>query len=140
MNTQLARASGTLVILGAVISGCTLTGGAPSDALNGTSWVLSDLEGTPALPGARVNATFSAGSVHGSSGCNSYAGQYVLSRDAIEVGGIQSTLMACEAPGLMEQEQRFVALLDSADGYRFDQAGLQLLRSGEIVLTFAWDG
>jgi len=59
------------------------------------------------------------GTVEGSAGCNGYRGGYALDGSAITFGALAATRMACAGPeGIMEQEQRYLALLQEATGYR----------------------
>ncbi len=52
------------------------------------------------------------GTVSGSSGCNTFTGEYKLEGDALTVGPLASTMMACEQPA-MDQETQFLAALQT---------------------------
>src|SRR5512135_3192421 len=49
---------------------------AGTDNVTGTSWILTTLNGQPALKGTTVTLNFVAGKVAGSDGCNNYNGSY----------------------------------------------------------------
>jgi heat shock protein HslJ len=77
------------------------------------------------------------GVIQGSSGCNRFSGAYEISGDRIAIHDVRSTLMACIKPeGVMDQEQKFLALLMSSEGYQIMDGRLQLTRSGQVLLTF----
>ena len=54
----------------------------------------------------------------GNSGCNTYSGGYEASDNALKVGPLASTIMACDKPaGVMEQEQQYLAALQNSATY-----------------------
>jgi len=125
-------------IVGLALAGCNGVGSAQVDPLDGTSWRLLSLEGGDPLAGIEITATFEHGSVHGSSGCNSYSASYNVIGNTINIREIQLTLMACVLPeGAMDQEQRFVSLLGSSDSYELLDGQLRLLQSDQVLLAFA---
>jgi heat shock protein HslJ len=95
-------------------------------ALAGTTWRLTSIEGQPALAGVRVTAVFSSDDerVAGSAGCNQYFGRAAVKGERIEVGGLGSTRMFCNADGVMPQEAAYLSALGQATAYRV--AGRQL--------------
>lgn len=89
--------------------------------LPGTSWeVISYNNGKQAvvslLTGTEISLNFGAdGRVNGNSGCNTYNGGYEVSGDKLKVGPLVSTMMACDKPaGVMEQEQQYLAALQNS--------------------------
>ncbi len=56
-----------------------------------------------------------------SDGCNSYSAQYQVKENLLSFGEINRTLMACEQPGIGQQEQDYLQALESAG--RFELAG-----------------
>lgn len=126
-----------LSLLVIVLTACGDSRSLQPDPLNGTSWSLVSLGGTAPLLGTKITATFDAGSIQGSSGCNSFSGFYEISGDRIVVRDVQSTLMACIQPeGVMDQEQEFLTLLMGSEGYQIADGQLQLMRSGQVLLAF----
>ena len=90
------------------------------------------------LPGSEVTATFENGELTGSAGCNGYSGTYTSGRGTIEIPRPAATEMACERPpGVMEQEQAYLAALPAAARYAVEGSTLTLLAAdGTIVATF----
>lgn len=80
-------------------------------------WVLTRFgpAGSLATPaaGSRIDLSFEQGRASGSSGCNTYSGTYVLEGNALRMGGLASTRMAC-APALMKQEDEYQQILRAA--------------------------
>jgi heat shock protein HslJ len=118
-------------------------GGTGAGTLEGTAWDLvsyKDVNGTMTgvIPGTRVTAVFSpGGKMGGTAGCNHYFGEYTVDRSSLTMKGFGSTLMACLAPGVMEQESRYLALLGSATGFRIDGDRLTLAdATGTGILVF----
>jgi heat shock protein HslJ len=137
METGRIAAAGMLGLLVLALTACGGGGRSRSDPLTGTSWSLVALEGTAPLPGTQITVTFDAGVIQGSSGCNRFSGAYEISGDRIAIHDVRSTLMACIKPeGIMDQEQKFLALLLSSEGYQIMDGRLQLTRSGQVLLTF----
>jgi heat shock protein HslJ len=105
-------------MVAAVVLATAACGGDEGDAvtLEGTSWVLESMAGTPALDGVDVTVSFTATEVSGSGGCNLYGGTYELDGDALTIGErLTSTLRACLEEGRMEQESAYLAALASAE-------------------------
>jgi heat shock protein HslJ len=99
-------------------------------ALVGPTWHVVTIEGTKVLDGTQLTATFSADSrVSGSSGCNSYFGRADAKTGTLSVGPLASTMMACQADGVMPQEQRYLAALQAATSFTVSGDELRLGRS-----------
>ncbi len=128
-------------IVGMALSGCNAIESAPPDPLDGTSWLLVSQEERDPLPGIDIIAGFDAGSVQGSSGCNNFGASYRIDGDKIEIGEVESTLMACIEPeGAIDQEQEFITLLSSSEGYNITDGQLQLMHLGRVLLAFDRQG
>ncbi|NMB67709.1 MAG: META domain-containing protein [Chloroflexi bacterium] len=88
-------------------------GGYPApagDPLAGTGWILTELNGQPALADVSVTLEFADGRLGGSDGCNSYGGGYRVEDGRLIVGAdMASTLMAC-ADEIMQQASAFSAV------------------------------
>lgn len=106
---------------------------AQSTELAGTSWLVTGYNNgrggvvSPLLE-TTLTATFGAeGVVTGSAGCNRYRASYEVREDTISVGTLAATRMACGEPeGIMEQEQAFLAALETAATYDFRGDRLEL--------------
>jgi putative lipoprotein len=137
MKPQWIPATAVLGFAGVALAGCSIVGNARPDPLDGTSWLLVSVDGGEALAGIEITAVFEGGSIHGSSGCNSFGASYEIHADNIEIREIQSTLMACVAPdGAMDQEQAFFARLSSSETYQIADGQLRLMSSGRDLLAF----
>ena len=104
--------------------------------LAGTSWTLVSVGGAPVVEGgvgARL-AFDTAGSVSGSTGCNSVSGMYALDGTSLTIGPLATTRMACE-DALMTQEAAVLDALAGVEGWELDADGrLHLTGGTELVL------
>lgn len=103
--------------------------------LNGTSWRLVDLgEGqAPLLPDVEITLAIDDGQISGSAGCNNYTGSVAGDAEVLQsftVGPIAATQMAC-ADDVATQEATYLALLQSALGWRYDGGYLALAYPAE---------
>jgi heat shock protein HslJ len=112
------------------------------DVLANTRWRLVSFgepgAETPVVAGSTVTLEFGAdGQVGGSAGCNSYGGKYQVHDGTVSFGELVSTLMACVDERVMQQEQQYLAALQSTG--RFELAGRRLTiryAGGQDVLNF----
>lgn len=106
-------------------------------SLDGTSWLL-DVPSTGVDGADDISApmSFTADSVSGSTGCNSFSGTYTASGSDLEFGALATTQMACVSPA-SDVEAVVVAGLDEVRQYAIEGQQL-LLRNGdgETVLTY----
>ncbi|HRK25295.1 MAG TPA: META domain-containing protein [Beijerinckiaceae bacterium] len=100
----------------------------------GVAFKAESLGGMPfdpvALPTLKVVAN---GETSGSTGCNRYFGKIAIKGDAVAVGDLAMTRMAC-FDGAGTNERRFAAALGSAKAWRFDGSRL-LLETAQGVLV-----
>lgn len=88
------------------------------------------------VAGSALTATFDAGQISGSSGCNQYTGPYEVDDTKIAIGPLATTLRACADPAVDQQAGEFLAALELARTFSLDGAGLTLLRDdGGIAVT-----
>ena len=112
--------------------------------LAGTSWeVIAYNNGQRAvvsvIGGTEITAEFDQeGQLTGSAGCNNYFASYETDDDAISIGPAGSTRMACGEPeGIMEQEQQYLAALETAATYKIDGMNLEMRTAdGALVANF----
>lgn len=98
--------------------------------LAGSEWVLETLAGEPRAAGLRSTVAFdSDGRITGDAACNRYFGSYAVDGDAIAVGHLGATQMACP-PEVMVEEDRFLDALGRANHASLRE-GLLVLRFGE---------
>jgi heat shock protein HslJ len=74
----------------------------------------------------------------GTAGCNTYTATYETDRGTITIGAPAATKKACVAPpGVMEQEQAYLAALPRAASYRVEGSTLSLLTAEDThVATY----
>ena len=83
--------------------------------------------------GVKQTITFKKdGSVFGDSGCNRFAGGYKVEGDAITIGPLASTMMACEQPR-MDAEQSFLTKLQAAVSYTATKKVLKIYAPKDMI-------
>jgi len=107
-----------------VVMGCD-AGSAPSPslpagaapALAGTSWIVKSVDGRAPVPGSVPIATFDAGRVSGTGGCNQYGGPYRLdpATGQLAIRELVSTDMGCLKAGVSAFETVFLRALGGAN-------------------------
>jgi heat shock protein HslJ len=109
--------------------------------LEGVTWRLAGFgggEGAAApLAGSEVTAVFSDDGeprISGSAGCNTYTAGLVREGEAFTVSMPVATKKLCQEPGVMEQEQAFLAALSAARGAAVRGDELTLTDAGGVVL------
>lgn len=104
-------------------------------ALDGSSWILTTLNGQPALGGTTVTLNFAGGRVAGSDGCNTYNTTYTADGSNIKISSpIATTMMACP-DAIMAQATAYLAALEQAATYRIEGDQLTLLDAGGAELA-----
>jgi heat shock protein HslJ len=125
------------ILLLAILAGCITQGTATSpqaaaDAAG--SWVLVAGSGPDGeiriFDGHRVTLTIRGGEVGGTSACNQYGGTIAFSGNAVRIGEIGGTEMACE-PDVMATESAYATALMAVT--RWGRDGDQLRFTGDGV-------
>ena len=100
-----------LAIAAATIVAACSSAGAPSvpapnaaAALDGRTFLSTDLQGAVLVPGSRVSLTFTDGGLQASAGCNSMGGTYTIDGDRLTTTQQSMTQMACEEPRMQQDE------------------------------------
>lgn len=113
------------------VRGDEMSRGFSPDELIGPEWVVEDIAGQGIIDASRVTLNFDTqGRVYGNASCNGYSGQYKQAGDAWTFSQLITTKKLCP-PALMEQEQRFTAVLTQVDEIRRDDTGALVLTSPE---------
>lgn len=100
---------------------------ADTDRLEGTAWILSELEGPLLLTERQATLRFERGRIQGTDGCNRFQTSYSAQGGKMQIGGnILSTKMACEEP-VMRQAEALLGSLTKVAGYWRDARRLVLL-------------
>lgn len=113
------------------------TSNTTSNALAGTQWTLSTLNGTPPIKGAQITLNFGAdGRAAGSDGCNRFFGAYQSAGDALSFGQMAGTMMACP-PDVMAQANAITQALSSTQSFVISDDILTLHDAGgDALATF----
>lgn len=113
-------------------------------ALAGTEWnVIMFNNGREAvvglIEGTEVTILFGDNSeLSGSAGCNQFIGGYTVDGNTIQIGQLGSTMRFCPEPeGVMEQEQAFLAALQSAATFTVEGDALEMRTAGDAIAVMA---
>jgi heat shock protein HslJ/uncharacterized lipoprotein YbaY len=118
----------TVLTHGQAYRGC---GGEPATLLQGAEWVVEDLNGTGLIDQSRMTLLFGPeGHLSGRASCNSFMGQYTLTGEGLTLSKAATTLMACP-PSLMQQETKFLTLLQDVQRFEISPNGLLVLHTAD---------
>ena len=126
----------SLVILGLAVGcgGDDDGSGADAASLEGQPWVLASGVPFPQdVAFTRPSATFEAGTVGGSTGCNRYTAGYTVDGDSLELSEIASTRMAC-APPADAIERAYLEAFGRVTAWRLDDETLVLVGEDDAGL------
>jgi heat shock protein HslJ len=113
-----------VVVSGRAFRGC---GGEPEALLIGAEWVVEDISGI-AVDRSRATLDFGVdGRLAGRAACNVYTTTYKLTGESLTIGATATTMMSCE-PSLMEQERRFLEILQRVRTFDVTDTGALVLR------------
>ncbi len=112
-----------VVVSGRAFRGC---GGEPESLLTGVEWVVEDIGGT-LIDRSRATLDFGVdGRLAGRASCNAYTTTYKLTGESLTIGATATTMMSC-APSLMEQERRFLDILQRVQRFDIGDTGALVL-------------
>lgn len=123
----------------AVLAAMTACGGGSQQALEGTTWKLSKMEGIPAEAIASsadaFTLMFDAADtlVAGRTNCNRFFGKYEVEGRKLDFGDLGMTRMACPE---MQYEDCFVRMLDAVDRYEVSGSELKLYDDRKLLAAF----
>lgn len=96
-----------------LVGACSSAGGS-GGTIEGVRWIATSISTGGSLQaltdGVNVDATFTAGTVSGFSGCNSYSAQAKTDRARLTIGPVSSTMMACVDPEMAVEDSYLKAL------------------------------
>jgi heat shock protein HslJ len=116
---------------------CMVNSPGATQDLEGVTWFLQTFDDRSPLVGTSVTLQFEAGQISGTSGCNHYGGSYQVKGESISFSDIYATEMYCaDPPGVMEQEQSYLAALGDADRYSLTSSLLTLFTGQQPKLIF----
>lgn len=115
-------------------------GGQPLDLLTDREWIIQSLDGVAPIEDSPVTLNFlqDTGSIAGAGSCNRYHAGYTLDGESLRFAPAATTKMAC-SPDLMDQEQRFHAILIGIDRLDIDEQGHLILMgtNGQLIAKAA---
>lgn len=108
-----------------------------SSSLKGTSWILMELYGQPALSDTTITLNLNGDTLTGNDGCNHYGGSYTSKGDSFSIGeDLMGTLMACEET-IMTQASDYTSALRKANKFKITDNRLHLLdENGNSLAVF----
>lgn len=112
------------------------SGSSPSaEELAGTTFESTDVTGYDLVPDSMITIGFEADTLGASAGCNSMSGAYTITEDALEVGVMAATMMACD-DALMAQDTWLNDFLTNGPSIVLDGETLTL-SGGDVTITLA---
>ncbi len=117
------------VSLGArTYAGC---GGDPRELLVADEWRVERLDGRAPVDRSRITLRFGAdGRLSGAASCNRFTAPWNLHGEGLRIGPAVATRMACPPP-LMQQEDRFLRLLERVTRFEIAADGALVLVDGD---------
>ncbi|MEN6442925.1 MAG: META domain-containing protein [Methanoregula sp.] len=111
-----------------------------SPVTSGSGWVLesyADATGilVPVITGTNITVRFgSDANITGTSGCNRYVAAYLVKGNLVAITPPISTKMSCTQPGIMQQENAYLANLPKATSIQQAAGEMKLLDSNKKIL------
>jgi heat shock protein HslJ len=125
-----------LPLFAMLLSSCGIPNPFGNDPLDGTSWELVAIRENRPVKGTHITISFEKGQLSGNSGCNTFGGEYRVRGNRIEFGVLETTLMACANPVIMEQESMFTQYLGEAGEFEIVDGQLWVYGAGGEAMTF----
>ena len=120
----------------AACSSSTPAGPASGPTLDGSSWVVTAINGTPAIADHQPTITFAGDRASGLASCNQFNAGFSQTGSTVKLTPGALTAMACTPQMVMTQEQAFTAALAATASIRSVGTGAELLdASGKVVLA-----
>lgn len=103
------------------------------ESFENTKWKLVSFGKKRMAVPANAWIRFKEGNYSGNAGCNGMGGEYILSKNSLEIKSGMSTLMACPDMAL---ETRFRQEMETVTTYRLEHKQLILMHEQQDVLNF----
>lgn len=127
MTIGIMRAGALLASI--AIAGCATTGAADRTALLGGEWRVAEVGTSAVIADSRASLGFSEdGRLYGNASCNRLVGTYRVEGAQLTISNSGLTMMACPSAE-MDQERRFVDILNQVSSYEIDATGALVLRT-----------
>jgi heat shock protein HslJ len=139
MEVAMSRKTHVFVIslvIALFFQACSLFPFSQMDPLDGSEWELVFMGKSVPISGRPITIAFSGGEAHGSSGCNSYFGQYEIKGDSITFSSLAMTEMACMDPGVMDQEMKYLTFLSEVVFFELRDGSLVIQQEAQDQLIF----
>ncbi|WP_251358743.1 META domain-containing protein [Kangiella sp. TOML190] len=95
-------------------------------------WIVEDIDNKGIIDNSRLSLRFDhSGRVSGIASCNNYSATYQIDNSMLTIKPAMSTKKACMSEALMNQEYRFLSLLNKIESYQFDPTGALILTAGD---------
>lgn len=106
----------------------------PADVFPPSVWMVTNLDGNAPLPDHPITFAVNAeGQIEGNASCNRFGGTGEFGETTVKIGPLRTTRRFCE-PDIMEQEQKFLALLQAATHWDIEDSTLTLFSpEGQIL-------
>ncbi len=124
------------LVIALFFQSCALFPFSQIDPLDGSAWELVLMHESAPIAGRPITIAFNGGDAHGSSGCNSYSGQYEINGDRIAFGPLAMTEMACMDSGVMDQEMEYLSFLSEVVFFELRGESLVLQQETQDELIF----
>lgn len=122
-----------------LVAGCSLFAGGASELpiIEDVQWAVKDIDGQQLVENSVVTLNFASdGKVTGKASCNGYTGAFERVDQQLSVSRLIQTKRLCRPASVMEQEQRFTALLQDVQSWEINQQGeLRLLTATGQSMT-----
>ena len=136
----------TILMMIAILTMLMLSACAPNssgeDQLEGTSWVLTTINGERPADHTRLTIRFENGKIFGSCGRHGYSGLYLIVGDAIRLGVLNYAKTGCGQGNIWIRQDlnfiefNFVDLLKAAERFEVADVVLTLFTDDGQTLTF----
>jgi heat shock protein HslJ len=124
----------SLLVLGLAACDTPASSSSFADEIRAHTWAAEAINRKDVVDGTHVTLKIEGNRVSGKAGCNGYGGPAEIEGERITFGALFSTKMACMGNGVMEQEQRYLNMLQSVTRGEIRGDGALVLtgRDGDI--------